>query len=643
MKEKELVKTVIEHTSNIDNLDKKKVDISKLKELNSIVESNMNEIEVQKKRIDKLTRLEEGSTTGDAELKDIRVGVDRRTYPTAGDAVRNQIRPINEKLEIKNKYDSIDLNIGRYTNVNPNIDPSMTNWVASKKLELNVGDVFTFDNSMYIAQLDIFPNLTDVYTTVSSDNISGKIIIEKDGIYAIQLYKKGSKDFTQEELLIARDKVSLNSFRSMVVNRIENKIEELNEAVGILKIDCIYLKYKVDGTNGAWFHSENFKVDSSIKVTFMEEYGSLTITNVGTKKVTTLTNGDIFPSGTYYIQGFSYPIKEVTDIVLEKVKRDICISINDEKIIFTKSGIESGQARIKPIMNGNTQEVTQEFISEFKYPTLPVWGWEYLNHWYSKVYEAENNATVVWSGDSTVEGFDPSYSGVNDTFKDQVGYAVKKIMKAGGYPLEKLSMYNEGHCGRNTSEWVGDEEYALPNWKEQYPNGFLDSEMSHNPDLLIIRWGLNDADKTHVPFQGLTTEGRLKLFETHMREALKRIRGNVNVNGRPCYNKQAKDLSIIICTPNVGGGILGGRGNTQWNQYVREVIRPLCREFECAFADFTLKTYANNDMIPRYWSCLNSEGGYDNIHPNKYQNAMIISTLQDLIYPVCMWNLGTIG
>lgn len=56
------------------------------------------EIAVERARIDQMTKLPDGSTTGDAELQDIRVGADGKIYETAGAAVREQIGSLNEDL-----------------------------------------------------------------------------------------------------------------------------------------------------------------------------------------------------------------------------------------------------------------------------------------------------------------------------------------------------------------------------------------------------------------------------------------------------------------------------------------------------------------------------------------------------------------
>lgn len=66
------------------------------------VDSRIGELEndtnVLNARMNTFTTLKDGSTTGDAEMTDIRVGYDGTLYDTAGDAVRSQISNLNSDL-----------------------------------------------------------------------------------------------------------------------------------------------------------------------------------------------------------------------------------------------------------------------------------------------------------------------------------------------------------------------------------------------------------------------------------------------------------------------------------------------------------------------------------------------------------------
>lgn len=71
-----------------------------------------NEQTTLSNRMDTFTSLSAGSTTGDAELQDIRVGANGVTYNNAGDAVRGQYSQLKEDLD---EIFKLEFKTGRYT------------------------------------------------------------------------------------------------------------------------------------------------------------------------------------------------------------------------------------------------------------------------------------------------------------------------------------------------------------------------------------------------------------------------------------------------------------------------------------------------------------------------------------------------
>lgn len=72
---------------------------------------NKNEIAVLKSRMDSFTSLQQGSTTGDAELIDGRVGYDGKTYENIGGAIRGQVSQLSDEID-----DFTEVRINNYIN-----------------------------------------------------------------------------------------------------------------------------------------------------------------------------------------------------------------------------------------------------------------------------------------------------------------------------------------------------------------------------------------------------------------------------------------------------------------------------------------------------------------------------------------------
>lgn len=584
-----------------------------------------------------------------ADLEYAKQNINVSAFSNTVDVLRNTVDVLKDKLLYNSHYDDVEIGKGRWT-TNPTPDVA-TIWCASERMYLKIGDKVEYNKYLYQTQLIEFGDDSSAPSKVNETSNEGFYNIEKDGYYALNIFKNTtldhstSVDWTEEEIDELKRNLTIISITLDEIEELKDREDNKDKKQIIINVD--YLKGKVTTGNQNYFHTSNFSSEYEITINYLNTdsqlddlYGDIYVINQN-DEVINVIDGMVLPAGTYYLEGYRLPIQIVSDEVLAKISTDFQLSTYERISIYSvPSNKESLQARLVPFAENDEQKTKENYIEEFKYPTVPIWGHEYLQHWYEKVYEANQSATIVLDGDSITEGYAPEYSGVNDAFRDMRGYAIKKIMKAGNYPLDQLTVVNNGHGGRKTGEWVGNPIYGAPNYVEQYPNGFLDDAMSNNPDLLIIAWGMNDADKTNSELSGLSLEERLEVFKNNMIEGLERIRGSEPINGRPAYNKPLTDLSIIICLPIVGGSESTGRGNYLWNQYIREIIRPLCRKYGCAFADMTMRTYAHNDMGNRIWSTLTASGGYGGIHPNIWSSAQTMSMLQDLIYPVCLWNIS---
>lgn len=152
-------------------------------------------LNVERKRIDNLAKLPTGSTAGDAELQDIRVGADGITYDSAGAAVRGQIKPLldvpDEMSMLARKADVFTSN--NYFNNAVLVENSFYSIVYPGVPSEEYG---YFKVYLKAGEYGIYPKARFVYNTVNGSLIDaaalGKTIsrftAETDGVYYITMY-----------------------------------------------------------------------------------------------------------------------------------------------------------------------------------------------------------------------------------------------------------------------------------------------------------------------------------------------------------------------------------------------------------------------------------------------------------------------
>lgn len=257
-----------------------------------------------------------------------------------------------------------------------------------------------------------------------------------------------------------------------------------------------------------------------------------------------------------------------------------------------------GPGRIlKPVANGRQQvNLSADYRQH-------VFGEEYLFSVYNKL-RARTPFLGLAQGDSTT--FGDSIADVNA----KIHKLVQDLVADYGF---KITMNNEGHSGINAEQWR---------------TTYLAGELAQNPDLMIIRYGVNDPGWNKNGTAGTADQWEAERanrrdigdYTTTMRAALTTIRA-----ARPVDN-----LGIILMTPNSTSDSPNGR-DEKWYEQVRLVLRQLAREFMCAFIDTYSLIPDSRNASTRWMDA--PFGDARAVHPLDIMNRMIAPYIADLLVP----------
>lgn len=246
----------------INDIDKKFAEVSS--EIDE--KAKQSDLEIQKARIDNITTLQEGSTTGDAELVDIRVGEDGITYENAGGAVRGQFNEIKRNLvylsqplkEINLFPNNTSITQGYYFSNGSAKENSSYCYtellpISSLGLKTNMKYYINSDNlESYQIFLNFYKNL-NFYKgqTVGKDNINFTI---PDGCTHI-IFSTKTDNMSKLQITEGDEQISFTKNGIWKFNKEFKEIIEINDRINKIESFLQNKKYYVKKSGGADFTS----------------------------------------------------------------------------------------------------------------------------------------------------------------------------------------------------------------------------------------------------------------------------------------------------------------------------------------------------------------------------------------------------
>ncbi|SEN57069.1 Pectate lyase superfamily protein [Mucilaginibacter gossypiicola] len=252
------------------------------------------------------------------------------------------------------------------------------------------------------------------------------------------------------------------------------------------------------------------------------------------------------------------------------------------------------QGNVRILRNSPNGNAVKQQLNSYADTNQHVFGTEYLSSFHKKLKANMSAASptavkVVFSGDSTTYG-------ANDGADTAIDQALTYLASKDYIPA--VTFVSNSHSGGTAQTWL---------------NSWLSEDLSITPDVLVLRWGIND-----MPY--LTPQQLVDIIDT----GLNTIRSNSS------FTKDK--LAIVLCTMNTTtDDNVGHKGEFFFEEYNRG-LRELARKYACCFMDiYAMWQDARNGQD--YFTPNDLSRPNELLHPGRSLKILIACKTYDILFP----------